>query len=116
MEDDDYYSATLGNLNGKGQIRIFKPTGNGDAKKVLATVANIIEFFMRKKPRAVIFMTGTSKKLTDLYKKLLFRELRLSVGRVAEGVLKNNVCEAIDPNKDYEGYFVYQEIEVVFTL
>ncbi len=48
MEEDGLYSVVMGDLNDQGELLSFKPTGNNDAKKVLATVADVIEFFIQQ--------------------------------------------------------------------
>ncbi|MCW3107313.1 MAG: hypothetical protein JWQ09_1819 [Segetibacter sp.] len=109
MEEDGLYSIVMGDLTDKDNLLSFKPTGNSDAKKVLATVADIIEFFIQQKPKAIVFMTGTSQRLTNLYKELLLQEINLPEGYIKEGVKADNTCEPIDPNKDYEGFFVFRK-------
>lgn len=111
LEEDGLYSVVLGDLNENGQLQAFRPTGNHDAKKVLATVANIIEFFMGQNPKAILFLTGTTKRLTELYKKLLLEEMATHKGYSVEGITKDNTCEPIVLDKTYEGYFIFQKIK-----
>ncbi len=75
FEEDGLYSVILGDVNEKGQLQSFTLTGNNDAKKVLATVADIIEYFIEHNPKTTLFFTGTTKRLTDLYKRLLLKEM-----------------------------------------
>ncbi len=108
MEDDGLYSVIMGDLDENGELKPLQPTGNGDAKKVLATVADIIEYFVERKPKAVIFMTGITDQLTSIYKQLLLHELNLPSYDM-EGLNADNTSEPIDPNKDYEGFFVFRK-------
>jgi hypothetical protein len=108
VEEDGLYSVVMGDLNEQGQLMDFQPTGNGDAKKVLATVADIIEYFLEQKPTAIVFMVGAYKRLTHLYKDLLLKELDLP-GYVKEGLNEDGTAEPINPEKEYEGYFLFRE-------
>ncbi|WP_121354849.1 DUF6934 family protein [Flavisolibacter nicotianae] len=105
-EDDDVYSISMGDLDAHDQIQNFDPTGNNDARKVMATCADIIDYFLEQKPKATIFISGATDRLTKLYKMLILRELTPGAGYMAFGLNADSTYEPLDPNKEYEGYFV----------
>lgn len=51
-----------------GEINDEVVTNNGDSEKVLATVASTLYIFMDKFPDAMVFVTGSCKARTRLYR------------------------------------------------
>jgi hypothetical protein len=64
-----FYNLGFGDKDGTtGQIDDEVVTNNGDSEKVLATVASTLYIFMEKFPDAMVFVTGSTKARTRLYR------------------------------------------------
>ena len=63
------YNLGFGDKNDKtGNIDDVIITNNGDSQKVLATAAATLLHFMDKYPDAMVYITGTTKSRTRLYR------------------------------------------------
>lgn len=65
----NFYNLGFGDKDSEtGEINDEVVTNNGDSEKVLATVASTLYIFMDKYPDAMVFVTGSSKARTRLYR------------------------------------------------
>lgn len=65
----DYYNLGFGDLNEEtGEIDDSVVTNNGDSFKVLATVASTVYAFFDKHPSSYIYVVGSNKTRTRLYR------------------------------------------------
>ncbi|MEJ7681298.1 MAG: hypothetical protein WKG06_26305 [Segetibacter sp.] len=64
----NFYNLGFGDKDETGNIDDKVVTNNGDSEKVLATVASTLYTFTDKFPEAMIFVTGSTKARTRLYK------------------------------------------------
>lgn len=62
------YNLCFGDLDVMNKIDDFVITGNGDSRKVLATVASSVYRFLEKYNEAMIYATGSTTARTRLYR------------------------------------------------
>jgi hypothetical protein len=85
-------------------------SGNGDSKKVLATVAATLYEFTNKYPNAIIFATGSSLARTRLY--------RIGISNALDDINKDfdvrgyldDKWETFERNRDYSIFFITRKL------
>ena len=83
----EVYNLALGDRDAAGQLDDQPVTANGDAHRVLLTVAAIVETFTEQHPDAVIFVTGGTPARTRLYQMGIARNLpEIQADFVIEGL------------------------------
>ncbi len=101
------YNLAFGDKNADtGQINDKIITDNGDRDKVLATVAATVYAFTDKYPDSWVYLTGSTKSRTRLY--------RMGISRFFEELNKDfevygpldESWEEFKPNKEFEGFLV----------
>jgi hypothetical protein len=107
-EDDDLYILSFHDLDGNGNPLPFTSySDNGDAYAVLATVAEIMEYFLTYHPGASLIFSGSDDRRTEVYHKLLVRELEKGDRFDVEGLNADNTFEPLNADTEYSGYIVF---------
>ena len=101
------YNLGFGDKNAEtGYIDDLVITNNGDSQKVLATVASTLLHFTNKFPNAMVFITGTTKTRTRLYRIGISNNLEL----ISENFLifgqHDDHWQPFDKDVDFEAFFV----------
>jgi len=65
------FNLALGTMLFDGKIDFVTTTNNGDRNKVLATVAGIVETFIKKYPEKNVYITGSDSRRTMLYQRAI---------------------------------------------
>lgn len=106
---ENVYNLAFGDFDeGTKQINDFSVTNNGDSLKVLATVASSVYAFTEKYPRAMIFVTGSTKVRTRLYRMGItnnLAEIKEDFAIFGLTIDQNNWEEFII-GKDYEAFLI----------
>lgn len=104
------YNLGFGDKNdATGEIDDTIITNNGDSQKVLATVAYTLYTFTDKFPEAMIFVTGSSKARTRLYKIGISNNYALIEPDFQVFGLTENKWFPFDKKDDYEAFLVIRK-------
>lgn len=107
------YNLAFGDKNIEtGQVNDNVATNNGDRDKVLATVASTVYAFTDKYPSVWVYLTGSTKSRTRLYRmgiSKFYNELKQDFevyGQLEEGwkIFKENI--------DFEGFLVRRKTKI----
>ena len=79
-------------------------SNNQDMEKVLATVVNTFNVFLRAHPHAQIFFTGSTPARTRLYQIAIARELSQAMNLFEIKGLTDAGFEEFVPNKTYQAF------------
>lgn len=89
-----------------GEIDDGVITNNGDSKKVLATVASTVYTFTDKYPNSWIYVTGSSKARTRLYRMGISNNLVEILQDYDVHGLRNGSWYCFEKNVDYDAFLV----------
>jgi hypothetical protein len=70
---EDIYNFSFGDLQQDGTVDDTVETNNRDVVKVLSTIIGIMQDFMRDRPDAKVFFTGSTQQRTNVYRLLISR-------------------------------------------
>jgi hypothetical protein len=65
------YNLAMGDMIGKWLFSDIEISNNGDIRKVLTTVVNIVQIYTRKYPTRKIFITGNTPLKTIAYQRII---------------------------------------------
>ena len=106
-----FYNLLLGDKDDEtGYIDDLAITNNGDTKKVLATVAAIVDTFTEKHPEAWIHATGSTKARTRLYRMLINKYFDIALERFTITGKYQDQWEKYEKNKNYQAFAVQRKI------
>ena len=109
-EDLNLYNLALLDLDEKGDpLPLTHVSNNGDILKVLTTVEAILNDFLTLHAEAIVFITGTDDRRTHIYHSRLVKKLKEGDKYIIVGVRADNTCEPLNPNADYEGFFIFRK-------
>ena len=105
--EDGVYNLAMGDLIGKDFYIDTSNSNNGDIKKVLTTVVNIVQIYTKKYPERSVFITGNTQTKNNLYQRII----RMYYQTFKEefnilGYLNKEVKEQFDPNNNYVAFIV----------
>jgi hypothetical protein len=92
-----------------GNINDEVVTNNGDSEKVLATVASTLYIFMEKFPDAMVFVTGSTKARTRLYRIGITNNLEEIQKDFDVFGLYNNNWQLFKKQIEYEAFLVMKK-------
>ena len=93
-----------------GEINDRVISDNGDRDKILATVASTIYAFTDKYPDSWVYLTGSSKSRTRLYRMGINKFLNeLNNDFEVYGQINNN-WEKFESNSEFEGFLVKRKV------
>ena len=102
----EVYNLALGDRDAAGQLDDQPVTANGDAHRVLLTVAAIVETFTEQHPDAVIFVTGGTPARTRLYQMGIANNLAEIQRNFEVHGLLGNRWQAFQQGVSYAGFLV----------
>ncbi len=102
----EVYNLALGDRNATGQLDDQPVTANGDAQRVLLTVAAIVETFTEQHPDAVVFATGGTPARTRLYQMGIANNLAEVQRKFEVYGLVGTHWQAFQPGVSYAGFLV----------
>lgn len=107
---EELYNLGFGDKNIQtGELEDLVITNNGDAEKVLTTVANTIYEFYEEYPLASVYITGSTKSRTRLYQINISKYLHLiSADFEIFGELDCEF-ERFTPNNRYSGFLILKK-------
>ncbi|UON80782.1 hypothetical protein MUK70_17085 [Dyadobacter chenwenxiniae] len=89
-----------------GSLCDLVETRNGDFKKVLATVFQIIHHFFKRNPDCVVMFLGSDERRHRMYRIVINREMHeISKFFIISGVI-GDFSEYFQPNTDYDYYLI----------
>ena len=109
----NFYNLGFGDKNKlTGEIDDTIVTNNGDSEKVIATVASTLYTFTDKFPNAMIFVTGSTKARTRLYRIGITNNFDL-IKKDFEvfGLTAEKTWELFEKKKDFEAFLVKRKKE-----
>jgi hypothetical protein len=101
------YNLGFGDLNPKtGEIDDTVVSDNGDGEIVLSTVVSTIHKFFEKHPKAQVYLSGSTKSRTRLYRIAINKYFELFSSKFEIlGELETHF-ERFTKNKEYQGYLI----------
>jgi hypothetical protein len=100
------FNLGFGDVDEKGDINDTVISNNQDSQKVLATVALAVFKFYEKHPAAFVFVTGSTKSRTRLYRMGISNNLT-EIGKDFDVYgLIGETWEGFTMGHDYEGFMV----------
>lgn len=107
-EDEAIYSISFCDLDADGNpLPVTASSNNGDAYAVLATVSQIIQYFLTAHPAAAVAIVGADDRRARIYYKLLTRSLKNESRFLVEGIKFDNTTEPLIAGTHYKGYVVF---------
>lgn len=86
-------------------------SGNGDVRKVLATVIFTLNEFLIAKPDAIVFFTGSNTLRTRLYGRIIRQQYpNFSSQFLVEGVNEDGTTEEFDSQRHYSAFLISSKI------
>lgn len=105
--DDGIFNIEFGDLHpDDDRIVHSSRTNNGDAEKVLATVAFITLHFLEQKPRAILYSKGETPSKTRLYQLLILKHWNDIQSMVRVIGFIDNKWEPFERGKNYTAFAV----------
>ncbi len=105
--EEGVYNLAMGDLIGEDFYIDTSNSNNGDMKKVLTTVVNIVQIYTKKYPDRSVFITGNSETRNNLYQRILrMYYLTFTDEFNIWGYLSKEVKEPFDPNNNYVAFIV----------
>ena len=89
-----------------GEIDDMAVSNNGDIELVLATVIEVLRFFLSKHSGARIFLTGSTPARTRLYRIIINTNLDVIKAEFDIAGFKNGQWSRFEKNVDYESFTV----------
>ena len=71
MEQADVYNLAMGDLVGSKSFSDTEISNNGDVRKVLTTVVNIVQIYTKKYPERSVFIQGNTEVKTNTYQRII---------------------------------------------
>lgn len=103
----NYYNLGFGDRDLRtGHISDLSVSDNGDSKKILATVASTLSFFLEKYPNAKVMASGSTPSRTRLYRMGINEFLPLIMKDFILQGLTRNGWELFNPNHDYLAFLI----------
>lgn len=107
MIDEQVYNLAFGDLiEDTGEISDTVITNNEDSKKVLATVATIVNDFLLKHPDMWVFAVGSTHSRTRLYRMGITNHWHIISAEFEVYGLRNKEWELFELRKDYDAFLV----------
>ena len=104
------YNLGFGDKDGiTGRIDDQVITDNGDSEKVLATVAATIYAFTAARPKAYVFIRGSTDARTRLYRIGISKYLSEITKDFNVKGLQNNKWKPFKPNGDYKAFLIQRK-------
>ena len=100
------YALEFGDINKDGEIDFKRITDNNDRDKVLATVALIISIFFHAYPRCAIYITGSTKSRTRLYRMAISKNLEELQRNFQIDYVIGQTYGPFERDMDCDGYMV----------
>ncbi|SKB55615.1 DUF6934 family protein [Dyadobacter psychrophilus] len=100
------YNLALLDVLQDGSLCDVVETRNGDFRKVLATVFQIIHHFFERNPDCVVMFLGSDERRHRMYRIVINREIhQISKLFIVSGVI-GDFSEYFQPNTDYDYYLI----------
>lgn len=107
MIGKDVYNLAFGDLDeNSGEINDTVITNNADSKKVLVTVAMIVNDFLLKYPDMWVFAIGSTRSRTRLYRMGVTNQWHAINTDFEVYGLRNKEWELFELRKDYDAFLV----------
>jgi hypothetical protein len=100
------YNLGFGDKNEEGEINDLIITNNGDSQQVLATVASTLLHFTDKYPDAMIYVTGSTKSRTRLYRIGISNNLEMIHENFVVLGQQNDHWQPFEKGTEYNAFFV----------
>jgi hypothetical protein len=103
------YNLGFGLLDENGQIDDSIVLNNGDRSKILATVAGLVQIFLKQHPSVSVFFAGSTPARTRLYRRAIsinYQELKEVLNIIGIADDSNNSLEPFTPGKNYLAFIV----------
>ncbi len=101
------YNLAMGDLTGRRSFSDTEISNNGDIKKVLTTVVNIVQIYTRKYPGRSVFITGNTSLKTNAYQRIIRMYYRLFVNEFdIWGYMDEDTKELFNPKNNYVAFIV----------
>ena len=106
----NYYNLGFGDRDLRtGYLSDQSVSSNGDRKKVLATVAATLGFFLEKYPNAKVMASGSTPSRTRLYRMGINEFLPLIMNNFILQGLTRNGWEIFNPNQNYLAFLIQKK-------
>lgn len=104
-----YNLALLDELE-NGELSDISETNNNDLVMVMATVIQIVDEFLKIKPKYFVIFKGSDERRQRLYRIIISREL-LKIQRKFDifGGIGEDFIADFEPNKEYDFYIIRQK-------
>lgn len=107
MLENDIYNLAFGDYNEETDSIDDKIiTNNNDSQKVLATVASTLYVFSSKHPDIWIYVTGSNKARTRLYRMGITTNLEVILPDFQVFGLQNEIWHEFKKGEEYEAFLV----------
>mgnify|MGYP003580990343 CR=1 FL=1 len=110
------FNLGFGDVDQNGSVNYLAISNNGDAEKILATVARSVIFFTNLYPEAVIYVMGSTESRTRRHQmgiSKFWKEIEPMFD--VYGVIANNNIEPFRSGKNYQA-FVGKRKNCIFVL
>jgi len=105
--EEGIYNLAMGDLIGKQVFSDTVVSNNGDIKKVLTTVVNIVQIYTSKYPERSVFIKGNDATKNDVYQRIIrMYYVVFNLEFDIWGYLSNNVKERFNPQNNYVAFIV----------
>lgn len=81
IDKTHYYNLVLADVTDSGELDVYVVSNNGDMRKILGTVFQCIEVFLKINPEAMVLFYGSTEERTAIYHWAVSRELNKAVLR-----------------------------------
>jgi len=106
LDLENYYQLALVDLKEDGTFDDKIVSNNGDRDTVLATVFQILNYFLTIFPDVVVLFAGSIESRTRLYQIVLNSELEKASKFFNISGLNNNLFESFVKNKTYQAFAI----------
>lgn len=103
---DKLFNLALMDADDEGLLSDEVESRNGDLRKVLATVFQIIRHFLDRHPKAIISFRGNDERRHRLYRVAIAHELQYLARDFEIYGGRNNAVFLFEPNTAYEHYYI----------
>ncbi len=101
------FNLVLGDLNeGTRELNDINVTNNGDTRKVLATVAMVVNDFTLHRPKSWIVARGNTASRTRLYRMGITNNWKEINAEFEVFGFANDSWEAFESGEEYEGFLI----------
>lgn len=105
-DNPDVFNLAFGDVDPNGEINDTIVSNNGDSQKVLATVAMTVLRFYEEHEDAYVFVTGSTKTRTRLYRMGIANNLEEIRNHFHLFGLIGETWETFEKGRDYEGFLI----------